>query len=129
MYGKQQLGVINQVTFNLICGEGVTELQNLTNLCLSSFAESHQMQQKNFDVSPYVYGPYSFLYVQIEILYLLPITFVSNWQCILIGTLAWIHQFIADPLCLPSCFNLSAPCQRCWLAVQRRVLSLQNFFY
>ena len=42
------------VTFNLKCGKGVTELQNLTNLCLSSFAESHQMQQKNFDVSPYL---------------------------------------------------------------------------
>ena len=40
------------VTFNLTCGKGVTELQNLTNLSLSSFAESHQMQQKNFDVSP-----------------------------------------------------------------------------
>ena len=42
------------VTFNLTCGKGVTELQNLTNLLLSSFAESHQMQQKNFDVSPYI---------------------------------------------------------------------------
>ena len=31
----------------------LTELQNLTNLRLSSFAESHQMQQKNFDISPY----------------------------------------------------------------------------
>ena len=41
-----------RVTFNLTCGKGVTELQNLTNLLLSSFAESHQMQQKNFDVSP-----------------------------------------------------------------------------
>ena len=40
------------VTFNLTCGKGVTELQNLTNLHLSSFAESHRMQQKNFDVSP-----------------------------------------------------------------------------
>ena len=39
------------VTFNLTCGKGVTELQNLTNLCLSSFAESPQMQQKSFDVS------------------------------------------------------------------------------
>ena len=42
------------VTFNLACGKGVTELQNFTNLRLSSFAESHQMQQKNFDVSPKV---------------------------------------------------------------------------
>ena len=41
-------------TFNLTCGKGVTELQNLTNLRLSSFAESHQMQQKNLDVSPYI---------------------------------------------------------------------------
>ena len=40
------------VTFNLTCGKGVTELQNLANLRLSSFAESHQMQQKNFAVSP-----------------------------------------------------------------------------
>ena len=40
------------LTFNLTCGKGVTELQNLANLHLSSFAESHQMQQKNFDVSP-----------------------------------------------------------------------------
>ena len=40
------------VTFNLTCGKGVTELQNLTNLGLSSFAESHQMQQKNVGVSP-----------------------------------------------------------------------------
>ena len=40
------------VTFNLTCGKGVTELQKLANLRLSSFAESHQMQQKNFDVSP-----------------------------------------------------------------------------
>ena len=42
----------HRVTFNLTCGEGVTDLQNLANLCLSSFAESHQMQQKNFDLSP-----------------------------------------------------------------------------
>ena len=41
-----------KVTFNLTYGKGVTELQNLTNLHLSSFAESHQMQQKNVDVSP-----------------------------------------------------------------------------
>ena len=41
-----------RVTFNLTCGKGVTELQNLTNLGLSSFADSSQMQQKNFDVSP-----------------------------------------------------------------------------
>ena len=40
------------VTFNLTCGKGVTELQNLANLRLSSFAESHRMQQKDFDVSP-----------------------------------------------------------------------------
>ena len=40
------------VTFNLTCSKGVAELQNLTNLHMSSFAESHQMQQKNFDVSP-----------------------------------------------------------------------------
>ena len=42
------------VTFNLTCGKGVTELQNLASLSLSSFAESYQMQQKNFDVSPYL---------------------------------------------------------------------------
>ena len=41
------------VTFNLTCGKGETELQNLANLHLSSFAESHQIEQKNFDVSPY----------------------------------------------------------------------------
>ena len=41
------------VTSNLTCGKGVTELQNLSNLRLSSFAESQEMQQKNFDVSPY----------------------------------------------------------------------------
>ena len=40
------------VTFNLTCGKGVTGLQNLTNLRLSSFATSHKMQQKNVDVSP-----------------------------------------------------------------------------
>ena len=40
------------VNFNLTCGKGVTELQNLASLRLSSFAESYQMQQKNFDVSP-----------------------------------------------------------------------------
>ena len=40
------------VTFNLTCGKGVTELQNLTNLRLSSFAESHQMQHNNIDVYP-----------------------------------------------------------------------------
>ena len=40
------------VTFNLTFGKGVTELQNLANLRLSSFAESHQMQENNFDVSP-----------------------------------------------------------------------------
>ena len=38
------------VTFYLTCGKGVTELQNLTNLQFVSFAESHQMQQMNFDV-------------------------------------------------------------------------------
>ena len=43
-----------RVTFNLTCGKGVTKLQNLTNLRLSSFAESHQMQQRNFDISPKV---------------------------------------------------------------------------
>ena len=41
-----------RVTFNLTCSKGVTELQNLANLHFSSFAESHQIQQKNFDVSP-----------------------------------------------------------------------------
>ena len=41
-----------RVLFNLTCGKGVTELQNLTNLRLLSFAESHHMQQKNVDVSP-----------------------------------------------------------------------------
>ena len=40
------------VTFYLTCGKDVTELKNLTNLRLSSFAESYQMQQKNFDISP-----------------------------------------------------------------------------
>ena len=40
------------VTFTLTCDKGVTELQNLTNLRSSSFAESHQMRQKNFDFSP-----------------------------------------------------------------------------
>ena len=39
------------VAFNLTCGKGVTELQNPTNLRLSSFAESHHLQQNNFDVS------------------------------------------------------------------------------
>ena len=43
------------VTFNLTCGKDVTELPNLASLRLSSFAESHQMQQKNFDISPIVY--------------------------------------------------------------------------
>ena len=41
------------VTFNLTCGKGVTEQQKLTNLRLSSFAESRQMQQKHFNVSRY----------------------------------------------------------------------------
>ena len=40
-----------RVTYNQTHGKGVTELQNLTNLRLSSFAESHQIQQKNVDVS------------------------------------------------------------------------------
>ena len=40
------------LTLNLTCGKGVTECQNLANLCLSSFAESNHMQQKDFDVSP-----------------------------------------------------------------------------
>ena len=37
-----------RVTFDLTCGKDgvrVTELQSLTNLGVSSFAESHQMQQ------------------------------------------------------------------------------------
>ena len=34
------------VTYNLTCGKGVTEPQNLASLRLSSFAESHQMQLK-----------------------------------------------------------------------------------
>ena len=51
LYRTQQLDVITWGDL-LTCGKGVTELQNLTNLRLSSFAESHQMQQKNFDVSP-----------------------------------------------------------------------------
>ena len=49
-----------RVTFNLTCGNGVTELQNLTYLSLSSFAESHQMQQKNFEVSPNQYSTFIF---------------------------------------------------------------------
>ena len=53
MYRKQHLDVITWGDLNLTCGEGVTELQNLTNLHLLFFAESHQMQQKNFEVSPY----------------------------------------------------------------------------
>ena len=35
-----------------MCGKGLPELQNLTNLSLSSFAESHHMQLQNVDVSP-----------------------------------------------------------------------------
>ena len=45
-------GFALQWNIGLACGKGVTELQNLTNLRLLSFEESHQMQQKNFDVSP-----------------------------------------------------------------------------
>ena len=45
-----------RVTFNLTCGKSVTECQNLSNLGLSSFAESNQMQQKNFDVSPRLFS-------------------------------------------------------------------------
>ena len=52
VYRKQQFELSPGVTFNLTCGKGVTELQNLTNLRLSSFAESDQMQQKNVDISP-----------------------------------------------------------------------------
>ena len=52
VYRKQQLNVITRGDLQPTCGKGVTELQNLANLHLSSFAESHQMQQKNFDVSP-----------------------------------------------------------------------------
>ena len=48
-----------RLTFNLTCGKGVTELQNLASLRLSSFAESYQMQQKNFDSSPYGKGKYT----------------------------------------------------------------------
>ena len=47
-----------RMTFNLTCGKGVTELQNLASLRLSSFAESRQMQQKNFDISPYYFDSY-----------------------------------------------------------------------
>ena len=55
------------VTFNLTCGKGVTELQNFTNLCLLSFAEIHQMQQKNFDVSPKGLSICLLLYIYIYI--------------------------------------------------------------
>ena len=51
VYRKQQLDVITRVTFNLTCGKGVAKLQNLTNLSLSSFAESHQMQKNFFYVN------------------------------------------------------------------------------
>ena len=54
MYRKQQMDVISRA--DLTCGKGVIECQNLANLCLSSFAESNQVQQKNFDVSPYQLG-------------------------------------------------------------------------
>ena len=54
-----------QVTFDLTCGKDVTDPQNLTSLHLSSFAESHQMQQKNFDVSPK--GHRSLYYIIIDI--------------------------------------------------------------
>ena len=47
VHRKQQLDVTT-----LTCGKGVTELQKLTNLRMLSFAESHQMQQKNVDVYP-----------------------------------------------------------------------------
>ena len=49
------------VTFNLTCDKGVTELQHLANIRLSSFAERHQMQQKNFDVSYYTINTNSVL--------------------------------------------------------------------
>ena len=58
------------MTFNLTCGEVVTELQNLANLCLSSLAESHQMQQKNFDVSPYFTVKGKNLVDRISVIYL-----------------------------------------------------------
>ena len=38
---------VKKKKINLTCGKGETELQNLTNLRLPSFAESHQMQHKN----------------------------------------------------------------------------------
>ena len=40
------------MSVNLTCGKGLTKLQNLINLRSSSFAESHQMQHNNFEVSP-----------------------------------------------------------------------------
>ena len=59
--GKNSWMSSPEVTFNLICGKGVTELQNLTNLHWSSFAESRQMQQKNvaspFNTAPHSPGP------------------------------------------------------------------------
>ena len=39
-----------------MCNKSITELQNLANLSLSSFAESQLMQRKNFVISPKYIG-------------------------------------------------------------------------
>ena len=46
---KHQQDVITQG--DPTCDKGVTELQEITKLSLSSFAESHWRQQQNFDTS------------------------------------------------------------------------------
>ena len=73
-----------RVTFNLTCGKGVTELLNLTNL-LSSFAEPHQMQQKNFDVSPYVL---SCIYALLILDY---ITVCITGVCVMVVGREWVE--------------------------------------
>ena len=63
---KQHLGVTTWDTLTLRCCEGITELQRPTSLSLPSFAESHYVQETEFDVSHCVsplYNSYSVLMV------------------------------------------------------------------
>ena len=45
-------GVVFSYSFSIYCAAYHGIWCSVTNLCLSSFAKSHQMQQKSFDVSP-----------------------------------------------------------------------------
>ena len=93
------------VTLNLTCGKGVTELQNLTNLRLSSFAETHHRRcNRRVLMSPLISKPCGpngnpqFTYVDFRLF----VSFFPRWVCNPYSTRTWFSvEYGLYPSCTP----------------------------